>query len=118
MGIITDGRIISQSNKIKALGLHKYISNKNIIISEEIGYDKHHDNGFKLIMSSNANCNRFYYIGDNLTKDFYWPNKLGWTTICIRDNGQNIHQQDFNIDKEYLPHHIIHNFSEIIPLIL
>ena len=114
MGIITDGRVISQSNKIKALGLHKYISKKNIIISEEIGYDKHHDNGFKIIMSSNPNCDRFYYIGDNLTKDFCWPNKLGWTTVCIKDNGQNIHPQDFNIDKEYLPHHIINNFSILL----
>lgn len=118
MGIITDGRVLSQSNKIKALGLHKYITKKNIIISEEIGYDKHHDNGFKLIMSSNPTCDKFYYIGDNLSKDFYWPNQLGWTTICIRDNGQNIHPQNFNINKVYLPQHIIHNFSELIPLIL
>lgn len=118
MGIITDGRVISQSNKIKSLGLHKYIEKKNIVISEEIGYDKHYDNGFKIILSSNPNCDKFCYIGDNLSKDFYWPNKLGWITICIKDNGQNIHQQDFNIDKEYLPQYIIHNFSEIIPLIL
>lgn len=118
MGIITDGRCSSQSNKIKALGLHKYISKNNIIISEEIGYDKYHDNGFKLIMSSNPKCDKFYYIGDNLSKDFYWPNQLGWITICIKDNGLNIHPQNFNIDKEYLPQYIIHNFSEIIPLIL
>lgn len=118
MGIITDGRIISQSNKIKALGLNKYITKKNIIISEEIGHDKHSNNGYKIIMSSNPYCDKFFYVGDNLSKDFYWPNQLGWITICIRDNGQNIHPQNFNIDNEYLPQHIIHNFSEIIPLIL
>ena len=118
MGIITDGRKISQYNKIYALGLLKFINKNNIIISEEIGYEKHFVNGFKLIMSLNPNCNKFYYVGDNLSKDFFWPNQLGWTTICLKDNGQNIHKQNFNIDKEYLPQHIIHNFSEIIPLIL
>ena len=118
MGIITDGRTITQSNKIKSLGLLKYINKSNIVISEEIGYDKHHKNGFELIMSNNSNCNNFYYIGDNPSKDFYWPNKLGWTTICVIDNGENIHPQDVNIESQYLPQYLIHNFLEIIPLIL
>ena len=90
----------------------------NIIISEVIGCDKHHANGFQLIMRQNPNCSKFFYIGDNTSKDFYWPNKLGWTTICLKDNGKNIHQQNFDIEFEYKPQHIIHNFSDIIPLIL
>ena len=118
MAIITDGRYISQWNKIKALGLDNYINKSNIIISEVIGCDKHHANGFQLIMRQNPNCSKFFYIGDNTSKDFYWPNKLGWTTICLKDNGKNIHQQNFDIEFEYKPQHIIHNFSDIIPLIL
>lgn len=117
MGIITDGRQTTQMNKIMALHLDKFINTTNVIISESIGYDKRHANGFRLTMEQNQNCSRFYYIGDNTSKDFYWPNKLGWITICLKDNGQNIHQQNFEIESEYKPQYIIHNFSEIISLI-
>ncbi len=41
LGIITDGRHITQWNKIEALGLEKYIDHNNIIISDDIGYDKY-----------------------------------------------------------------------------
>ena len=40
MYIITDGRSITQRNKIRALGLNRFVPNENIFISEEIGYDK------------------------------------------------------------------------------
>ena len=45
--IITDGRSISQRNKIKALGLYDLV--KNIIISEETGFEKPHLNNFKIL---------------------------------------------------------------------
>lgn len=117
LGIITDGRQLSQMNKIKALNLDKFLSDTNIIISEAIGVNKYYADGFQLIMNRNPNCSKFYYIADNTSKDFYWPNKLGWTTICIKDNGQNIHKQNFDVELEYKPQHIIHNFSDIISLI-
>ena len=33
-------------------------------------------------------------MGDNLKKDFLTPNRLGWQTVCLRDDGRNIHKQD------------------------
>jgi putative hydrolase of the HAD superfamily len=56
----------------------------------------------------------YIYIADNVKKDFITPNKLGWTTICLFDKGQNIHKQNFNLENEYLPHFIINSFDEII----
>ncbi len=116
--IITDGRINTQTNKISALGLNIFITNNNIIISEAIGFNKEHHQPFTLLMRQNPEIKNFYYIGDNTSKDFYWPNKLGWSTICLRDNGRNIHPQDFNCPTDYHPNYIINNLSEIINIIL
>ena len=38
LGLITDGRSLTQRNKIKALGLDKYIESSLILISEETGF--------------------------------------------------------------------------------
>jgi putative hydrolase of the HAD superfamily len=93
MGIITDGRSFGQWAKINALGLTDYCSRENILISEEHGHDKHSPDMFQLMMERNPAESQFVYIGDNPKKDFYWPNKLGWQTVMLLDNGRNIHNQ-------------------------
>ena len=67
--IITDGRSISQNNKIKALGLSHLA--QNIIISEETGYKKPHVNNFKIIEKVYPD-KKFLYIADNTSKDLYF----------------------------------------------
>ena len=109
--IITDGRSISQNNKIKALGISHLA--QNIIISEETGYEKPHVNNFEVIEKSYPD-KRLLYIADNTAKDFLAPNLLKWDTICILDNGQNIHSQRFDMDVDYLPKTKINSFNEII----
>ena len=98
--IITDGRSISQNNKIKALGLSHLA--QNIIISEETGYKKPHVNNFKIIEKVYPD-KKFLYIADNTSKDFLAPNTLKWDTVCLLDNGQNIHKQNFDLQIKYLP---------------
>ena len=94
IGIITDGRSLAQRAKIKALGLDRFVDDSNIIISGETGADKHTPLPFQKIANANPDGTKFIYVGDNPEKDFYWPNKLGWETIMLRDiNGLNIHQQ-------------------------
>jgi putative hydrolase of the HAD superfamily len=97
MGIITDGRSITQRNKLKALGIDTFF--KDIIISEEFGYEKPSPNNFIFFKDKYPKC-RFYFCGDNLEKDFVMPIKLGWGVFCLKDNGRNIHKQNG-----------IHNFS-------
>jgi putative hydrolase of the HAD superfamily len=60
----------------------------------------------------------YYYIGDNPAKDFVAPNHLGWTTICLLDDGQNIHPQDFSLSQQMLPQHRISKLSEIENIII
>lgn len=116
MGLITDGRSQQQRSKIDALKLENWIS--EVLISEEFGSEKPNINNFKHFENLFGKAN-YYYIGDNIKKDFIAPNKLGWTTICLKDNGQNIHTQNKEgLSKDYLAQYDISNFLEIIDIII
>ena len=115
-GLLTNGRSIQQRNKIQSLGLDDYFS--DIVISEEFGSEKPAIENYLYFMDkSNKNNTKYYYIGDNPSKDFISANKLGWITICLRDNGQNIHKQNFSLRKEFIPDHIINNIENILEII-
>lgn len=112
IGILTDGRSITQRNKIRALGLHKYVRLQNIIISEEFGLSKPHKENYNYFMNLYPTYS-FIYVGDNTSKDFVTPKALGWKTIGLIDRGENIHKQ--NLDNPILQPDIwINRISEII----
>ena len=111
MSLITDGRSITQRNKLSALGIESFF--KNIIISEEVNSEKPSEYNFRMVMN-NKFAENYIYIADNPKKDFITPNKLGWTSICLLDRGQNVHKQNFNISGEYLPQFSISSFEELI----
>lgn len=115
-GLITDGYSITQRNKIKALGLNNWIEVSNIIISEEFGSSKPDIKNYEYFEKKYGKS-RFLYIGDNTSKDFVSPNLLGWTTICILDNGENIHKQNFLLEEKFLPKHKINNILSVIDIL-
>ncbi len=115
-GLMTDGRAIQQRNKIKSLGLEQYFN--DILISGEFGSEKPNIANYSYFMNNENNLNtKYFYVGDNPKKDFKTANELGWITICLRDNGQNIHNQNFLLKKEYLPMHIIDNIEDLLAII-
>lgn len=115
IGLITDGRSISQRNKIKALGLTKWIDDENIIISEEFGSEKPDERNYLYFEKRYPGC-RYYYVGDNPQKDFVTPNKLGWETFGIRDLfNLNIHTCDLeNAGSGKKPMHIVDSALSLI----
>jgi len=92
-GLITDGRSISQRNKLAALGLTNYFD--DVIISEEFGTEKPHINNYMFFQKKYQDRN-FWYFADNTIKDFIVPAKLGWNLVCVLNMGNNIHSQDIN----------------------
>jgi len=111
IGIITDGRSITQRNKIKALGIEHFID--ETIISEEFDREKPHESLYKYLIDKNP-WGKFYYFGDNIEKDFITPKKLAWFCIGLIDKN-NI--RSFNHSKfpdDYLPHCFISKFTEIV----
>ena len=93
IALITDGRSVQQRNKIAALALNRWIADGDIVISEEIGSEKPSEANYRRLMELHPDAGRFVYVGDNPAKDFIAPNRLGWTTVCLLDNGENIHLQ-------------------------
>lgn len=110
IGLITDGFSITQRNKISSLGIGGLFD--LIVISEEFGSEKPNEENYKVFHQFNSDT--YYYVGDNLKKDFVTPNKLGWVTICLLDDGNNIHSQNFDIEEFYLPRHRIKVLHELL----
>ena len=104
IGLITDGRSIQQRNKIEALGLGRWIENADIVISEEFGSEKPALPNYEYFMKHYPECHDFTYVGDNPRKDFIAPNALGWQTVCLKDDGRNIHRQRVDdIEERMMP---------------
>ncbi|MFV0173154.1 HAD family hydrolase [Empedobacter falsenii] len=112
LGLITDGRSVTQRNKLKALKIEDLFD--KIIVSEEFGSTKPDERNFKIFLENDIE--EYYYIADNTKKDFVTPNKLGWTSICILNKGFNIHKQDFNLDQQFLPQLKINSLNELLKL--
>jgi putative hydrolase of the HAD superfamily len=113
LAIITDGRSVTQRNKIAALGLERYVSRDAIIISEEIGAEKTEPKPFVELMQRFPDAAPYTYVGDNPAKDFTHPRHLGWHTVMLADaGGINIHPQHVNPD--FPPHTIISSLTELI----
>ena len=115
IGLITDGRSVQQRNKIEALGLGRWIENADTVVSEEFGSEKPALANYAYFMKHYPECQDFTYIGDNPRKDFIAPNALGWQTICLMDDGRNIHKQDFSsLSDQALPKKTIMSLKDLI----
>lgn len=91
--LITDGRSVTQRNKIKSAGLYSYFDKSDILISEETGHDKYDPDNFLHVMKKYPEANEFHYVGDNPSKDFLHPSKLGWHTHLTHIFPLAIHQR-------------------------
>ena len=72
LGIITDGRVEGQRNKLQALGLYKLIP--NVIITDTLGIEfrKPHPKSFERMREClDVQFDEMMYVGDNPQKDFY-----------------------------------------------
>lgn len=113
LGLITDGRSLTQRNKLRSLGIEEKFD--KIVISEEFGFTKPHIRNFEVFLEDNIS--EYFYVADNTLKDFVVPNKLGWKSICLLNNGFNIHLQNFEIAAEYLPQYRIEKLIELKKII-
>ena len=110
--LITDGRSITQRNKIKALGISLLFD--LVIISEELGTEKPALNNFQTVENSFPD-HSYTYIADNYKKDFISPNQLGWNSIALVDNGRNIHKRPAmsELNSSMLPKLVVKSLEEI-----
>ena len=101
LGLLTDGNPVTQKNKFQALGLSAYFD--FIVFSGEHQLSKPDQRLFKMFENHYSNNNDFYYIADNLNKDFIAPNQLGWTSIQVKNPVgiyRNAIAKDFQLPKK------------------
>lgn len=85
LGLISDGRLVTQQNKVIALGLADRLD--AIVLTDEWGeaFWKPHPRAYETIAAQlgmpHAAC---LYVADNPRKDFVAPNALGWQTVQLR----------------------------------
>lgn len=108
LGLITDGRSVTQRNKLKSLGIENYFT--DIIISEEFGSEKPDERNYLYFQNKYPDMD-FYFFGDNTLKDFIVPDKLQWQTFCLQDQGNNIHLQ--YLQRPPIPNYLISSFGNI-----
>ncbi len=114
MGLITDGDSSRQRAKIKALGVEYFFEPDSILISGETGTDKFAAETFERMSQRFGDEKQMTYVGDNVNKDFYWPNKLGWQTVMLRDDGRNIFRQSDDVDAEYRAKRVINYLRDLL----
>ncbi len=111
LAILTDGRSLTQLNKIRALGLDNTID--QFFISEDLGTEKPHENNFRAIENHFATRN-YWYIADNFKKDFVTAKARNWNTIGLIDNGLNIHHYSpYYLLANHKPNYLVMDLTEI-----
>jgi len=111
--ILTDGRSISQRQKLKALNL----DHLRAYISEEYSSEKPNNLRYKVIMDEFP-ASRYIYVGDNPNKDFLAPNSLNWKTVGLIGDERNIHSQSCDeLPEGYHPQHWIRELNELFGLL-
>lgn len=115
LGIISDGRSISQMNKIESLQLMDFFDVSNIVISELFGSEKPSVSNY-LFFEQKYPDSVYFYVGDNPEKDFYAPNCLKWHTIMLKDRGCNIHKRSEK-SGSYAAHYIIQDIKELLGIV-
>ena len=87
LGIITDGRVEGQQNKITALGLSSLTD--DIIITDALGgaeFRKPNQAAFQIMQERwQIPFQKMIYIGDNPLKDFIAPKKLFMNCLFFRN---------------------------------
>jgi putative hydrolase of the HAD superfamily len=111
--IVTDGRSITQRAKLSVL---QCFDADFISISEEVGLAKTDLARFQEIERRFPEMN-YCYVADNPTKDFIAPNRLGWNTVMLLDDGSHVHPQRTNYGNDFGPASTIVSLSELVRLI-
>ncbi|GLX71536.1 HAD family hydrolase [Paenibacillus glycanilyticus] len=88
LGMITNGRVFYQRNKIQSLGIENFFD--EIIISEAVGLRKPDPAIFQLALTKlGVAASQSVFVGDNLKADIIPAKELGMATIWKQKNTSN-----------------------------
>jgi len=116
LGLISDGPVVGQSAKLKALGADRLL--EIVILTDNWGteYRKPHDRAFITMEQCMSGARRLVYIADNPAKDFVTAKRRGWGTIRIRLDGQ-LHRDLEPAEPAAAPEFDLNGFDEVLSAI-
>lgn len=114
LALLSDGDLEVQQRKWAALDLP--LDFDPVVFTDARGreYWKPHPWGFECVMRAHPAASRFLYVGDNPAKDFIAPNRLGWTTVMVRDD-RNLHPSDCTA-ADAAPHVTVESLAALVEL--
>jgi 5'-nucleotidase len=89
LGIITNGEKETQTAKIEALQLFRWIPQENIYISEVVGLEKPETSLFHYVLGSTG---RYLYIGDTFEHDIKPALEAGFDAIYFNSRNEKVDQ--------------------------
>lgn len=114
LGLITDGNVEVQRNKVKALKIRDLFN--CIVFSDEYGIEKRKPNSLpyqKVIKRLKIEPKEAFYVGDNPYKDFITAKKLGiYTVRILRGQYKNV-----ELNKAFEADYQIKNLEELLDII-
>lgn len=114
LALVTDGYLDVQRRKWGALRLCGVFD--PVVFTDERGREfwKPHPWAFERVMSAHPGASRYVYVADNPVKDFIAPNRLGWTTVMVRDV-RNLHPQQA-VAAEAAPRVVMESLEHLLRL--
>lgn len=115
VGLITDGNVVTQKNKVRALKLQKYFD--CMIFSDDYGSENQKPSEVpyrKAVELLGVDMQKSVYVGDNPRKDFITAKKLGMYTMRIL-KGQ---YKDEVFDEEHEADVQVNELSQVLKAIV
>lgn len=114
-GIITNGNLKHQTDKITALKILNYIPSDRIFISSELGVSKPNPKVFQVVASKlDISTSDIIYIGDNYLNDVYAAKKAGCKSIWFNHRKNIISDVPIETDLEISTYSKIDTILEFI----
>ncbi|OMF36991.1 hypothetical protein BK133_07180 [Paenibacillus sp. FSL H8-0548] len=113
IGLITNGPVLHQQSKIKALGLLSYIDERAVYISDGIGIAKPDANVFRHVQRLSGHLpEEMAYVGDAWHNDIAPSYLAGWTPVWLNPRKQRPNKENSEIN--YLE---CESIQEVYPLL-
>lgn len=103
IGVLTNGGVQSQQDKLASLGMERWAKPELILISDALGVMKPGPEIFHLAERA-AGCGPevLVYVGDSLTQDVAGAGGCGWETVWLNRRGERTDgiRPDWTVDSE------------------
>lgn len=110
LGLVTNGTVRSQGQKLDLLGFRSYF--QTVVVSEAVGVEKPHAAIFQHALDGlGLRADHTWFVGDHPENDILGASRVGLRTVWLR--GSHLWP-----GSQVVPHHQIDHLRELVPLLM